>query len=79
MTCRDEILALIPSVAAPDGTFTPEQVAAMRAQGCRYAESTVRTHVTSRMCADTPNHHARTYDDLIRVDRGRYCLRRTEQ
>jgi len=40
----------------------------------RYAESTIRTHVTSRMCANAPNHHAVTYDDLVRTDGGRYRL-----
>jgi GGDEF domain-containing protein len=77
VTCRDEILAVLPSVTASDGTFTAEQiVAAMRAHGSRYADSTIRTHVTSRMCADAPDHHARVYDDLVRVDRGLYRLRR---
>jgi hypothetical protein len=77
VTCRDEILAVLPSVTASDGTFATEQVvAALRAQGSRYAESTIRTHVMSRMCADAPDHHARVYDDLVRVDRGLYRLRR---
>jgi hypothetical protein len=80
VTCRDDILAVLPTATEPDGTFTVEQVvAALRAQGSRYAESTVRTHVTSRMCADTPDHHAHTYDDLTRVDRGLYRLRRADQ
>lgn len=80
MNCRDDILAVIPSVAGPDGTFTPEQVvAALRTQGSRYAESTVRTHVVNRMCADAPDHHARVYDDLVRVDRSRYRLRRDDR
>jgi hypothetical protein len=37
-----------------------------------YKESTIRTHVTSRMCANSPDNHAVTYPDLIRTDVGRY-------
>ena len=39
-----------------------------------YAESTIRTHVTSRMCGNAPDNHAVTYDDLVRIDAGRYRL-----
>lgn len=74
-TCRDEILTVLPTVTEPDGTFDVEAVvAALRARGSRYADSTVRTHIMSRMCANAPTHHARVYDDLVRVDRGRYRL-----
>lgn len=67
---------MIPSVADADGTFSPDQViAALRARNSQYAESTVRTHIVSRMCANTADHHGRVYDDLVRVDRGRYRLR----
>lgn len=76
VTCRDEVLAVIPSVSATDGTFAVEAVvAALRAQGSQYSPSTIRTHVTSRMCGNSPNHHGTVYDDLVRVDRGRYRLR----
>ena len=40
-----------------------------------YSESTIRTHVTSRMCANAPDNHGTTYDDLVRVGRGLYRLR----
>ena len=40
-----------------------------------FAESTIRTHVTSRMCADAPDHHGTVYADLERVGRGRYRRR----
>lgn len=42
----------------------------------QFKESTVRTHVTSRMCADAPDNHGTVYDDLARVDRGLYRRRR---
>lgn len=72
---RDEILEAAAAVAArsPDETFTcGEIVAEMRARGNRYAEGTVRTHVTSRMCVNAPDHHAVTYDDFERVGDERY-------
>ena len=80
MTARDEILTVLPALAAQsaDGTFTPlEVVAEIRRRGTKYAESTIRTHVISRMCADAPDHHAKTYDDLERVGEGRYRARRS--
>ena len=40
-----------------------------------FAESTVRTHVTSVMCAQAPVNHGTTYEDLDRVSRGRYQRR----
>jgi hypothetical protein len=48
----------------------------VRRAGTRYAESRIRTHVTSRIRADSPDHHGTTYDDLERLDRGRYRFRR---
>jgi hypothetical protein len=80
-TCRDEILAAIVRLEreSPDGTVSPQDVVdALARMGSRYPASTIRTHVTSKMCADTPEHHARVYDDLERVGRGRYRLRRQE-
>lgn len=37
-----------------------------------YGESTIRTYVTSVMCANAPVNHANHTDDLRRVGRGRY-------
>lgn len=47
----------------------------MRRAGSKYSESTIRTHVTSRMCADAPVHHGTTYEDFERLGGGRYRLR----
>jgi hypothetical protein len=41
----------------------------------RHAKATIRTHVTSRMCASSSDHHGTTYDDFERLDRSRYRLR----
>jgi hypothetical protein len=78
MTARDEILAALPSVAAraADGSFTPQDmINELHRRGTKYADSTIRTHVVSRMCADAADHHARTYDDLSKVGDGRYRRR----
>jgi hypothetical protein len=78
VTARDEILAVL-TVLERSGrsSFTVEQVLAeLRRRGSKYRESTIRTHITSRMCANSPDHHARTYDDLERVGEGLYRRRR---
>lgn len=75
MTARQEILDAIDALGKE--VFSLQEVLAeLRAKGTRYAERTIRTHVTSRMCANAPGHHATVYDDLERVDRGLYRLRR---
>ena len=77
MTARDEVLSAARqlSSASPDGTFTIDDVLALLHQrGTEYADSTIRTHVSSRMCANAPDHHAVVFRDLIRVDYGRYRL-----
>ena len=77
-TARFEILACARKLAerSADGSFTlPQILAEMRRAGSRYTESTIRTHVTSRMCADAPVHHDTAYDDFQRIGGGRYGLR----
>lgn len=75
-TCREEILTAVKAIVAADGTFSlAGVVAAMSARKSRYGERTVRTHVSSLMRADSPDHHACTYDDFVRVGRGVYRLR----
>jgi hypothetical protein len=74
-TCREEILAVLPDVtrASPDGTFSPDDVVrALANRGSRFSEATVRTHVTSRMCANSPDHHGSVTQDLQRLERARY-------
>ena len=77
VTARDDILAAARKLAtdAADGSFTVDEVVEeVRRQGSTYKESTIRTHVNSRMCATAPENHAVTYPDLVRVDHGRYRL-----
>lgn len=74
--CREEILAAARRLRAsgqPD--FTPaEIIRVMQRAGTQCAESTIRTHVVSRMCANAPENHGTTYADLKRIARGRYRL-----
>ncbi|MCL4199472.1 MAG: hypothetical protein KJZ69_18415 [Phycisphaerales bacterium] len=75
MTCRDEILATIKRLGLRE--FTPQEVIdAMRKDRTGFADSTIRTHIVSRLCANAPDNHAVTYDDLVRVDHGVYRLKR---
>lgn len=79
MTCRDEVIAAFESLARRHGrdTFSPAEIVdEMRRHGSRYRESTIRTHVVSRMCANAPDHHGVVYDDLERTGRGQYKLKR---
>lgn len=78
MTARDEILAALPAICARtvDGTFTAQDVVnELGRRGSTYKPSTIRTHIVSQMCATAPDHHARTYNDLVRVSDGRYRRR----
>lgn len=78
MTARDEILDALPALCARIGSqeFSPQDVIDELARcGSPYKASTIRTHVVSRMCADAPDHHARVFDDLLRVAPGLYRRR----
>ena len=75
MTCRDEVLTCANRVVSVKGIneFTIDEIlTCMRSEGTSYTESTIRTHITSRMCRNAPKHHGTTYDDLERVERAVY-------
>ena len=76
-SCREEVLEAAAAVMAKSGLdhfSIPEIISHLGAQNTRFAESTIRTHVVSRMCANAPENHAVTYRDLLRTDRGEYQL-----
>jgi len=78
MTCRDEILACANRIIQQKGInefSLKEIIACMEAVGTKYKESTIRTHVTSRMCANAPKHHATKYNDFERPYHGIYRLK----
>jgi hypothetical protein len=76
-TCRDEILQVMAHLESIGRSiFTPDDIVReMRWRGSRFADSTIRTHVVSRMCANAPGHHAVTYEDLERIGPGFYRQR----
>lgn len=77
-SARQEILAAARKLSdrSPDRSFSlMDIITELRRSGSRYAESTIRTHVTSRMCANAPDHYGTTYDDFERLGGGRYRLR----
>jgi hypothetical protein len=77
VTCREEILDAIEALLkrSRSDVFSLDQVIKeIERRGTAYAESSIRTHVTSRMCANSPDHHAVVYDDLERVGHGLYRL-----
>lgn len=72
-SCRDEILGALQRLERRHARRTfelSEIVAEVLAATDAYAEATIRTHVTSRMCVDAPDHHHTTFDELDRVGRG---------
>lgn len=79
MTCRDEILDCAERLISRKGRnefSLLEILECMHSRGTSYRDSTIRTHVTSRMCANAPDHHGVTYDDLQRIGTGMYRLLR---
>lgn len=77
MACRDEVLAAANSLCTRLGRDTlslGEIVAEMRARKSSYAESTIRTHVTSKLCMNAPTNHAKTYADFESLGGGEYRL-----
>lgn len=40
-----------------------------------FKESTIRTHITSRLCVQAPPNHFTRYEDLDRISRGEYRRR----
>jgi hypothetical protein len=78
MACRDEVLAAFERLERRHGRTAfelAEVVQEVQGVGTAYRESTIRTHVSSRMCVDAPDHHGTVYADLDRVGRGLYRRR----
>jgi hypothetical protein len=44
--------------------------------GVPFTESTVRTHIASRLCDNSPKNHEVRYPDFERISRGKYRLKR---
>jgi hypothetical protein len=77
VTCRDEVLSAMRRLERRNGKkafLLQDIVREVHAGGARYKESTIRTHVTSRMCVNAPKNHATVYRDLEKVGAGLYQL-----
>lgn len=76
-TCRAEVLAAASAVMRRNGTerFTMHDVInELHQRGSKYAVTTIRTHISSRMCANAKKNHGSVSDDLERLDHGLYRL-----
>jgi hypothetical protein len=75
VSCRSEVLSAFSRLERRHGRveFELDEVVqeVLTATG-RFAESTIRTHVTSVMCVQAPANHAVRHRDLDRVRRGVY-------
>ena len=74
-TCREQILKACAQLRTELGTDVFELaqiVEAVSQLDNRFSESTIRTHVTSRLCENAPTNHGTVYPDFERVGRGRY-------
>lgn len=75
MTVRHEILRAFERLERRHGRFDfrlADIAIEVQSATTQYAESSIRTHVVSLMCANAPVNHGTTYRDLERVDRGIY-------
>ena len=80
MGCREDVLLAARALVARTGRETfgvADIIREMERRGTTYAESTIRTHVTSRMCGQAPKHHWTIYDDFDRLNRNTYRLKRS--
>jgi hypothetical protein len=77
-TCREEVLSAMRRLERRHGkkVFQLETIVhEVLTGGSWHKESTIRTHVTSVMCVNAPNHHAVVHRDLERVGHGLYQLK----
>ena len=76
MTCRDEVLEAAAALVCRgiDPFSRADVIREMRRSGSRYKDKTISVHVGSRMCANSPDNHAVTYDDFVRVGWGLYIF-----
>jgi hypothetical protein len=75
--CREDVLrvARVLSAQRADGTFTCRDViSTLRAQGTHHMDTTIRMHVSTKMCANAVGPLAGQFQDFERVERGRFRL-----
>jgi hypothetical protein len=78
-TCREAVLAAFDRLESQHRRkdFDLSEIVQEVLNGTgNFAESTIRTHVTSKMCVQAPTNHAMKYADLDRIGVGRYRRQR---
>jgi hypothetical protein len=73
--CREEILLAVRSIIDTKGRnefSVVEVIKFLKDKKTAYSESTIRTHITSRCCSNSPINHAVVYKDFERIERGKY-------
>jgi len=78
LTCREVILEAFVRLENREHRKTfkvAEIVEELLAVTSDFTESTIRTHVTSRLCIQAPPNHFTRYEDLDRMSRGEYKRR----
>lgn len=78
-TCREAVLAAFERLESRNSRKDfdlSEIVQEVLSVTGNFAESTIRTHVTSKMCVQAPTNHAMKYADLDRIGVGRYRRQR---
>ena len=79
MVAHDEILDAVNRVIKKTGKneFSIKDILnEMQKSKSTYAESTIRTHIASRLCVDSPPNHATRYSYFERIERGKYRLKK---
>lgn len=79
-TCREELLTTMKEFVKRTGRneFTVlEALDEMHKRESVYKESTIRTHLTSKCRVGATAHHAVTFEDYVRVGKGKYALHST--
>jgi hypothetical protein len=74
-TCREAVLEAVRAVVGEKdhNEFTTQEIVdRLQSTGTSFAESTIRTHVTSRCCRNAPKNHAVKYADFERIKPGIY-------
>ena len=77
MTCREEIMISVKQIIEAKGVnefSIIEVIRHMNNNGTHFRESTIRTHITSRLCKNAPDNHMVTYNDFERIEKGLYKL-----
>jgi len=75
MACHEEVLEASRTIINIKGKneFSPiEIITHLKNQGTDCEESTIRTHIISRCCKNSPSHHGTTYEYFERVSFGLY-------